>query len=370
MKILFTLMNFPPSNFGGIASGMYPIIKELNETPEIEIKVLTTDFKIKKNNSFKINTWTTFDKIPIIYFNVKGFFLFFPYIYEGFNKIKKTDFIFLNSIFFFPNFFFLLAGLFYKKKIFILPHGELFKPALNTKFWKKIIYIWFMKPFVKKVSFITTSAQESIRTKKVFKDSNVITIPNFFDFNKPLNAKKLNQFLFLGRICEIKKIENIILACSISKHFLSNMFKLIIAGPTDKEFLNYRVELEKLVISKNLENNIEFIGEVSSPEKEKLLSQSKSLMIVSDSENFSNVVVESLSEGTPVIASKGTPWESLIELNAGFWIENSPKLIAEKIDEIILMKDKLYKEISINSITLSKQFAKNKILPIWVKLLK
>ena len=370
MKILFTLMNFPPSNFGGIASGMYHIIKELSYAPDVDVKVLTTTYKTEKTKLSKINSWTKFDQIPTIYLKTDGFFLYLPYLLEGFRQIKKTDYVFLNSIFFFPNFFFLLVSLFFKKKIFIIPHGELFKPALNSKYWKKALYLCLMKLFAKKVSLITTSNQESLRTQEVFPQSNVLIIPIFFDFNKPLNLKKINQFLFLGRVCKIKKIENIILACSYSKYFLLKNFKLLIAGPTDKEFFQYRSKLEKLVISNNLEKNIKFIGEVASPDKEKLLSQSKSLFVVSDSENFSNAVVESLAQGTIVVASKGTPWDCLIDMNAGFWINNSPKIIADKMDEIITMNDERYNEMSINSISLSREFTKKKILPMWFKLIK
>jgi len=131
------------------------------------------------------------------------------------------------------------------------------------------------------------------------------------------------------------------------------------------EFFQYKNKLEKLVVSCNLEINIEFIGDISSPEKEKLLSQSKSVFIVSESENFSNVVVESLAQGTPVVASKGTPWDSLVDMNAGFWIDNSPEIIADKMDEIITMDDERYKDMSTNSITHSQEFTKKKILPLW-----
>ena len=367
MKILFTLMNFPPSNFGGVAAGMFPIIKELCTAPDTKVKVLTTSHKIIKSKLPKTNSWTTFDGVSVIYFKSNAFFL---YLLEGFRQIKYSDCIFLNSIFFFPNFLFLIVGLIFKKKIFLLPHGELLKPALRTKYWKKGLYLWLMKSFAKNVTLITTSIQELSRTQEVFPHSKVIIIPIFFDFGKPLNIEKSNQFLFLGRICKIKKIENIILACSYSKYFLSNNYKLLIAGPTDKEFLQYKSKLVNLIISSNLESNIKFVGEVNSPQKEELLSQSKSLFIVSDSENFSNVVVESLAQGTPVVASKGTPWDSLIDMNAGFWIDNSPKVIASKMDEIIKMNDKRYKEMSINSISLSKKFTKKKILPLWFELIK
>ena len=370
MKILFTFENFPPSNFGGIALAMFPIVKEISKQPYTNVKVLTTDYKIKKSKLPELNTWTVYDEIPIIYYRLKSVLSYYKYLLEGFRQVKKTDYVFLNSIFFFPNFFFLLLSIIFKKKTYILPHGELLKPALKIKYKKKYLYLKLIKFLIKNVTFITTSKQESLCTLGIFPHSHVLIIPIFFNFSKPLNIKKFNQFLFLGRITKIKKIENIILACSYSKYFLSKNYKLLIVGPTDKESLQYRSELKRLVSSRNLESNIEFMGEVLSPVKEKLLSQSKSLFVVSDSENFSNVVVESLAQGTPVVASKGTPWDKLINFNAGFWIDNSPDVIADKMDELISMSNEKYYEMSNNSLILSQEFSKKKIFPIWLKLLK
>lgn len=42
------------------------------------------------------------------------------------------------------------------------------------------------------------------------------------------------------------------------------------------------------------------------------------ILLVSESENFGNVIIEALSQGTPVIASCGTPWAEIEKKNAGF----------------------------------------------------
>lgn len=370
MKILFTLKNFPPSNFGGIALAMFPIIKEISKQPNTYVNVLTTDYKINKSKLPKLDSWTIFNEIRVIYFKLDNILSYYKYLLEGFRQVKKTDYVFLNSIFFFPNFFFLLLSLIFKKKTYILPHGELLKPALQIKYWKKNLYLHLIKFFVKNVKLIATSKQESLSIQKIFPNSHVLIIPIFFDISENLNIKKINQFMFLGRIAKIKKIENIILACSYSKYFISENYKLLIVGPTDKESVSYKTKLEYMVKSDKLDSNITFVDEVASPEKEKLFSQSKSLFIVSDSENFSRVVVESLAQGTPVVASRGTPWSILLDFNAGFWIDNSPEIIAEQMDKLILMSDKKYNEMSNNSLTLSYEFSKKKILPLWLELFK
>lgn len=370
VKILFTLKNFPPSNFGGIASCMYPVIQELNNLPNNDVRVLTTTFKIPIEKLPITNCWTTFNEIPINYIQTKNPSFCLAYILEGFRQIKKADQVYLNSFFFFPNLLFLIVSSIYKKMTFLLPHGELFKPALENKFWKKAPYLMLMKFLSKRISFITTADQESLQIKHIFPHSQVRVIPNFFELENPLKMEKLNQFLFLGRICKIKKIENLIFACSLSKYFLLNKYNLLIAGPTDKEYLKYETKLKKLVKTCNLDSNIKFLGGVNSPKKEELLSQSKALFVVSDSENFSNVVVESLAQGTPVVASIGTPWQNLEFYNCGYWIDNSPEVIASKMDELILMNKNSYKEMAGNALLLSKEFTKDKIIPKWIEAIK
>ena len=69
----------------------------------------------------------------------------------------------------------------------------------------------------------------------------------------------------------------------------------------------------------------------------------------SHNENFGNVVVESLSQGTPVIASTGTPWQILQKYKAGYWISNSPEKIAEILDDVLILSKQEYNLMRLNS---------------------
>ena len=51
-------------------------------------------------------------------------------------------------------------------------------------------------------------------------------------------------------------------------------------------------------------------------EKNKVIASNMALVLPSKSENFGNVVLEALAQGTPVIASKNTPWQILDLKNA------------------------------------------------------
>ena len=63
--------------------------------------------------------------------------------------------------------------------------------------------------------------------------------------------------------------------------------------------------------------------------KFKILSKSYCLVLPSKSENFGNVVLEAISQKTPVITSKNTPWEILIKHNSGYWVDASVKSIKD-----------------------------------------
>jgi glycosyltransferase involved in cell wall biosynthesis len=47
------------------------------------------------------------------------------------------------------------------------------------------------------------------------------------------------------------------------------------------------------------------------------------------------VYAEALAAGTPVVASKNTPWQDVEKHNCGKWVENTPEKFAEAITEIL-----------------------------------
>ena len=77
---------------------------------------------------------------------------------------------------------------------------------------------------------------------------------------------------------------------------------------------------------------------------------------MSKSENFGNVVVESLSQGTPVIASHGTPWQILSDKGAGWWINASPDDVATFVDELLMLDVGVYTQMRNNAFELSRDF--------------
>src|SRR5690606_35393588 len=137
-------------------------------------------------------------------------------------------------------------------------------------------------------------------------------------------------------------LDRLITALPLSKTFVLEKYTLSITGvcePRHEPYLNY---LHKLVNENGLSERVNFLGHVGGVEKQKLYSESYALVLPSETENFGNVVVEALNQGTPVIASKGTPWSLLEQYGCGFHVENSPQVLAEALDKILSLDNAGY----------------------------
>jgi glycosyltransferase involved in cell wall biosynthesis len=89
----------------------------------------------------------------------------------------------------------------------------------------------------------------------------------------------------------------------------------------------------------------------------------------SHTENFGIVVLESLAQGTPVIASRGTPWKCLEDEKIGFWVENTPESLRQKIDEILQMTSAEYDQMRKRSRTfVIREFDIERNIDKWLEL--
>jgi len=158
-----------------------------------------------------------------------------------------------------------------------------------------------------------------------------------------------NNLLYVGRIHPIKSLHKIIKALALSEVFLMSESKFLIVGKQEERHNSYKDELISLVHQLNLEDKVIFKGHLEGEEKEKVFATSYALILASETENFGNVVVESLNQGTPVIASKGTPWQILEEYSAGLHVLNDPESLSKAIDSVLLLDEDKYQQMRYNS---------------------
>ena len=111
----------------------------------------------------------------------------------------------------------------------------------------------------------------------------------------------------------------------------------------------YLNELNKQAHLLGLDQKIKILGKsIEGLVKEKIYAESKFLLLLSESENFGNVVIEAMAQATPAITSYGTPWAVLNDNKIGYHIDNTPSNIAKVLDEVIDLKEQEYEAISKN----------------------
>ncbi len=119
--------------------------------------------------------------------------------------------------------------------------------------------------------------------------------------------------------------------------------------------MGYDSYLLNLAKSLRISKKILFTGKVDGVDKERLLSSSYALILPSFSENFGAVVAESLAQGTPCIASKGTPWEILEDFKAGLHVPNDPLSLSKAIDALIMIDQNEYLQMRENARYLAEE---------------
>jgi len=139
----------------------------------------------------------------------------------------------------------------------------------------------------------------------------------------------LRTMLSLGRLHPVKGLDNLIRAwASIHPRFPD--WQLKIAGPSDGK---YGEELKALAQALRVER-LEFAGPLYGPDKESAYAEADVFVLPSHSENFAITVIEALSHGVPVVASKAAPWSALVLEKCGWWEETDAKHLAATLGHV------------------------------------
>jgi len=360
MNILLTTENLFPSQIGGASNAIYWHAKALSDR-DLKVSVIVTSQGIEEKHNIPIDKWINLNYGEVIYCKNR-----LAAFYEVLRNYNKYDIIHLSSLFYFPSILTAIYSFFRKKQLVWSPRGECSINALKFSRWKKLPVLKLIKAISKNVLFHSTSAKETTEIRDIFGNVKITEVPNYLYLENRLTIPVKQQFLFMGRIHPIKAIENLIEAFSISNQILSHNFTLQIIG-SSKGTESYLEDLKKLVDELNLIKTIQFIDHIEGEEKTIKLAESYCLILPSHTENFGNVVIEALNQGTPVIASNNTPWESLEIYSAGFHVPNDPQNIANAICAIITADNEDYNLLRNNAYSFCKsQFSITDNIGEWI----
>jgi glycosyltransferase involved in cell wall biosynthesis len=221
-------------------------------------------------------------------------------------------------------------------------HGMLATAALKYSPLQKAV---FSKAVQRKAlaavsCFHATSRQELAEIRAFGIDAPVAVIPNGVDIPDPEPApgranRGLSQrtALFVGRLHPIKGLDRLLSAWARIEPRHPD-WHLRIVGPSHA---GHGEQLQNLAVRLGL-HRVVFEDALYGEAKQAGLREADILVLPSLSENFGMVVAEALASGTPVIASKGTPWGGLHENRCGWWIDKGVDPLAAALASAVEMR--------------------------------
>ena len=261
----------------------------------------------------------------------------------------------------------------------ISPHGALTPWALRYKWWKKwpALLLYQYSDFRHAAAFHVTVAEEEADVRRLRLRQPIctaplgVTLPSILPQDNPFH-----DILSLGRIHPKKNLESLLDAWHLLSPEMRRGWRIILAGPDDvghqavlakhaaslgfttrdlttevafgKKQIEGGAEVPAEVFQTKLADcaaDVVFTGSVYSEAKEYLYQSAQLFALPSHSENFGYVVLEALAAGTPVIASTGTPWQTLPQNHCGWWVDCSPKNLADTLAQAMTLPQETYSQM-------------------------
>lgn len=369
MKILQIIPTYKPAFIYGGPVFSTSLLCENLAAAGHEVKMLTTTANGKAELQVRAGSTHTVDGVKVTYFQryTKDHSHFAPgLMWEVFRDCKKYDVVHIHSWWNIPVMVSVFLCWLRGVKPVLSPRGTLssFSFEKNNAGGKAFFHKYIGKFLLSKTVFHVTADAEKEEGKAV--NSNVFVLPNFIQLAngnvqpKTENPKSPFTLLFLSRVHLKKNLEGLFEA--LSK--VNFDFKLKIAGSGEKAYIN---ELKKLAEEKNIAGKIEWLGEVLGDKKFQVYADADLFVLPSHNENFANVVVESLSAGTPVMVSNKVGLHEYVSKNdLGYVCSTEANSIVETLNQIFSEKEKLGEKTKKVKAVVRKDFSTNQLVDKYI----
>jgi glycosyltransferase involved in cell wall biosynthesis len=184
---------------------------------------------------------------------------------------------------------------------------------------KKILHFFLGKSLLKWTFLHATTQNEWEECQRVipgwqgFLAPNILALPNRA-YTKTDNA--LFTIGVLSRLDPVKNVDTLISALGT----VCFPFQLLIAGSGEASY----VEALKLKAKQaGIEGSLQWLGWQAGDAKYQFLASLDLMVLISHTENFANVVIESLAVGTPVLVSKGVGLSNTVMEQHWGWVSAS-----------------------------------------------
>jgi glycosyltransferase involved in cell wall biosynthesis len=246
---------------------------------------------------------------------------------------KLADVLHVHGLWMMPNVYPAWAAKRHDKPLVLAPRGMLGKASLRfSTNVKRLFWMWRQGNAARTVAcFHATCEEEYNDIRRYGLMQPVAIIPNGIDvpeLSEEIQPATQPTILSLGRLHPKKNISELITAfAGVEQEFPG--WQLRIVGPDEGGHVN---RLKRLVNDLQVAN-VSISGPVFGKEKEQMLQQAELFVLPTLNENFGMTVAESLAVGTPVISSKGAPWQGLEENGCGWWVEHGVDALADALTE-------------------------------------
>jgi glycosyltransferase involved in cell wall biosynthesis len=194
----------------------------------------------------------------------------------------------------------------------------------------------------------------------VTKNKQSIILNNPVIFPGTVEENKINlpvNILFLNHVTSKKGVFDVVEVFIKNKAWLKNTFKLVIAGAGEGT-----EKLQSILAEDKDPDFIEFKGWISGKEKEKLLKDSNIFILTSYNEGLPMSILEAMSYGKPVIATKVGGIPRIVKPGENGWlVEPGDTIALKEIFEQIKSNLPALPTFSNNSLKIVQDYSPEKV---------
>ena len=304
------------------------------------VQFIEINFFYKKFNWLMRFAWENTKQIYLIKYLKPDVFLTFSHSLPLF-KLSIPTIVGLSNLAPFSSFAFENESLIGKMRLFLLKYMIKFSISKATSvivlsnYGKKIL----LKNNIKKIKFHFISI--GVKNQKKL-------------FTHRLNFLKKKYILYVSHFYSYKNFEQLILAYSYLSLLNRKNYRLKLVGNFNDK--NYLKKLQKLSKKLELDGSIDFIPGVDEKTLNTLYKKASLFVFPSRIENCPNILLEAMSFGLPVLASKAEPMPEFAGNAAQYFKLDDPIDLSKKIDLVLGCK-KLSRKMGKLSYFRSKQYS-------------
>jgi len=337
LKVLQICAAYKPAFVYGGPTMSVSMLSEQLVKAGISTKVFATTANGKTELPVIPGQTVDIDEVPVTYFKriTKDHTHFSPALLKAlWKEARSFNIVHIHAWWNFVSLFSCLIALIRKVPVVISPRGTLSSYSFQNKnIGKKwLIHNLFGRYLLNHSHIHVTSKREYEAVRHLINPKTISILPNFVKLPgkkeyPESNPSDVFKLLFFSRIEEKKGLDLLLNALPL----LSVPFRLTIAGDGDENYIGY---LKTIAINNHIDDKINWVG-FCNENKFDLLHDHDLFVLPSYDENFGNVVIESLSVGTPALISEQVGLADYVaENNLGWLCQTDPISISNAINKI------------------------------------